>query len=131
MRRNEEVEERLRQGAHPSELVKEGYPKATAYRAYTRLKERKEITETGTKRSSAGPAKEEFEELSKLVDYLVGDVLDLEGRLDRASHLVRHAFGDNKVKVNCPHCKKWSYLKLLDVEGTKLWICEHCKKKPF
>jgi len=58
-------------------------------------------------------------------------IKNLEERLDKASYLIRHALGNNKITFKCPLCKEWSYLKLLDIEDSKMWACEKCRRVPF
>ena len=62
-------------------------------------------------------------------------IREIEERLNRASWLIRHSLGDNRIKINCPICKKWGYLELKGVkvgnEKVTKWVCSNCNKIPF
>jgi len=60
---------------------------------------------------------------------------DIEERLDNASWLIRHSLGEAGIKINCPICKKWSFLELREIRigngKVKKWVCSNCGKIPF
>lgn len=69
------------------------------------------------------------------IEWLKDEIEDLRKRLDNASWLIRHSLGDNRIKINCPICKKWGYLELKEVEvgngKVTKWVCSNCNKIPF
>ena len=73
--------------------------------------------------------------LYELRFYELWRIDEIKERLNRASWLIRHSLGSNRIMINCPICKKWGYLELKEVKvGNRIvtnWVCSNCGKIPF
>ena len=68
-------------------------------------------------------------DLLSVVDLLEYNVTKLRERVDNISFALRHALGIAGIKIRCPKCREWSYLKY--DKGKKKWVCSKCGKVPF
>jgi len=68
-------------------------------------------------------------ELEGRMENLENEHLKLEEDVRNASYLIRHALGNNRIKIRCPLCKEWGYLTL-DKERER-WVCGGCREVPF
>jgi ssDNA-binding Zn-finger/Zn-ribbon topoisomerase 1 len=60
---------------------------------------------------------------------LLGRIERLEERVEATSRVVRTALGEGGLGFMCPKCGEFS--KMEYDEELKLWVCAHCKEKPF
>ncbi len=70
--------------------------------------------------------------LKELLYYLLCRVIniqEIEDRLNKASRMVRTAFGFNEITFQCPNCLETSKLKYDESIGK--WVCSNCGKIPF
>jgi len=72
-------------------------------------------------------------ELRSYVQWRIDDIEEIEEkigeRLDKASRMVRTAFGIAGLEFQCPVCRKTSTLKY--DSNVKKWVCSNCGKIPF
>ena len=68
-------------------------------------------------------------EIRDLISRIFFEMKELEDRLNKASRMVRTAFGFAKLGFQCPICLEGSMLKYDKSIGK--WVCSNCGKIPF